>query len=65
MFVHLDNGLRRELRERERERERVSEYSSEIIVQVRIAKELRLHLGAKVPDDFHIFSSLANAWSSC
>ena len=63
MFVHLDNGLRRELRERERERE--SEYSSEIIVQVRIAKELRLHLGAKVPDDFHIFSSLANAWSSC
>ena len=63
MFVHLDNGLRRELRERERESE--SEYSSEIIVQVRIAKELRLHLGAKVPDDFHIFSSLANAWSSC
>ena len=65
MFVHLDNGLRRELRERERESEREIEYSSEIIVQVRIAKELRLHLGAKVPDDFHIFSSLANAWSSC
>ena len=63
MFVHLDNGLRRELRERERERER--DHGSEIIVQVRIAKELRLHLGAKVPDDFHIFSSLANAWSSC
>ena len=63
MFVHLDNGLRRELRERERERE--GEHGSEIIVQVRIAKELRLHLGAKVPDDFHIFSSLANAWSSC
>ena len=61
MFVHLDNGLRRELRERERERD----HGSEIIVQVRIAKELRLHLGAKVPDDFHIFSSLANAWSSC
>ena len=61
--MHLDNGLRRELRERERERER--DHGSEIIVQVRIAKELRLHLGAKVPDDFHIFSSLANAWSSC
>ena len=65
MFVHLDNGLRRELGDRERKRERVSDHGSEIIVQVRIAKELRLHLGAKVPDDFHIFSSLANAWSSC
>ena len=59
MFVHLDNGLRRGKKERERD------HGSEIIVQMRIAKELRLHLGAKVPDDFHIFSSLANAWSSC
>ena len=64
--MHLDNRLRRELRENEeRERARVSDHGSEIIVQVRIAKELRLHLGAKVPDDFHIFSFLANAWSSC
>ena len=45
-------------KERERERER-------IIVQDRMGKEQGLYLGAKVPDDFHIFSFPSNAWSSC
>ena len=57
MFVGLDNEAIE--RERGRERERL------IIVKLRMSKEQRVYLGAKVPDDFHIFSFLANAWSSC
>ena len=42
--------LKKEIKRRER--------VGEIIVQVRMSKELIVYLGAKVPDDFHIFSSL-------
>ena len=59
MFVGLDNEAIERGKSRERERERL------IIVKLRMSKEQRVYLGAKVPDDFHIFSFLANAWSSC